>query len=138
MVTIFYYIPKHIKQHNKIQVKTRRAELPFLFLSNEERKKLRVNRVNPLKSPKLELLNYSLYRQTGLPRASIPSLRQRSLPGHGARVWYSLSTNVNTPFFQVPKQEFGHGAGTRVQGRNLVLRHKSGSESLFANTFWYF
>ena len=43
-----------------IQFKTIRAELPFLFLSNEEREKLRLNRVNPLKSPKLELLSYSL------------------------------------------------------------------------------
>ena len=29
----------------------------------------------------------------------------------GAWVWYSLGTNVNTPFFQVPTLEFGHGAG---------------------------
>ena len=35
-------------------------------------------------------------------------------------------TNVNTPFFQVPMLVFGHGAGTRVQGRDLVLVHKSG------------
>ena len=28
----------------------------------------------------------------------------------GAWVWYSLGTNVNTPFFQVPTLEFGHGA----------------------------
>ena len=32
------------------------------------------------------------------------NVRQRShlVPGHGARVRYSLGTNVNTPFFQVP------------------------------------
>ena len=45
------------------------------------------------------------------------------VPGHGARVRYSLGTNVNTPFFQVPTPEFGHGAGARVQGRDLVLGH---------------
>ena len=39
------------------------------------------------------------------------SLRQRShfVPMHGARVQYSLATNVNTPFFQVPKLEFRQG-----------------------------
>ena len=31
-------------------------------------------------------------------------------PGTGARVRYSLGTNVNTPFFQVPALEFGRGA----------------------------
>ena len=36
----------------------------------------------------------------------------------GARVRFSLGTNVNTPFFQVPTPEFGHG-----QGRDLVLGH---------------
>ena len=55
-------------------------------------------------------------------------LRQRPhlVPRHGARVRYSLGTNVNTPFFQVPTLEFGHGAGTRIQGLDLVLGHKSG------------
>ena len=49
-------------------------------------------------------------------------------PGHGARVRYSVGINVNTPFFQVPTQEFGHddGAGARVQGLDLVLGHQSG------------
>ena len=47
------------------------------------------------------------------------------VPGHGARVWYSLGTNVNTPFFQVPKLEFGQSAGDRVLGLDLGLRHKS-------------
>ena len=40
-------------------------------------------------------------------------LRMRSHlvpPGTGARVRYSLGTNVNTPFFQVPALEFGRGA----------------------------
>ena len=55
-------------------------------------------------------------------------LRQRShlVPWHGARVRYSLGTNVNAPFFQVPTLEFGHGAGVRIQGLDLVLGHKSG------------
>ena len=34
----------------------------------------------------------------------------------GAWVWYSLGTNVNTPFFQVPTLEFGHGAVAWAQG----------------------
>ena len=29
-------------------------------------------------------------------------------------------TNVNTPFFLVPTPEFGHGAGARVQGLDLI------------------
>ena len=38
-------------------------------------------------------------------------LRPRShlVPEHGARARFSLGTNVNTPFFQVPTPEFGHG-----------------------------
>ena len=56
--------------------------------------------------------------------------RQRSylVPGHGARVRYSLGTNVNTPFFQVPTLEFGHSAGAWLQGLNSVLGHKSGHQ----------
>ena len=55
-------------------------------------------------------------------------IRQRShlVPGHGARARYSLDTYVNTPFFQVPTLEFGHGGGARPQGLHLVVRHKSG------------
>ena len=44
-----------------------------------------------------------------MPKAIIRQ-RLHLVNGHGARVWYSLSTNVNTPFFQVPTLEFGHGA----------------------------
>ena len=33
----------------------------------------------------------------------------------GARLLYSLGTNVNTHLFQVPKQEFAHGAGALIQ-----------------------
>ena len=40
------------------------------------------------------------------------------VPGHGARARYSLGSNVNTPIFQVPTLEFGHGAGARLQGPN--------------------
>jgi len=40
--------------------------------------------------------------------------RLRLTPGHGAWVRYSMRTNVNTPFFQVPTPEFG---------RDLVLAH---------------
>ena len=52
--------------------------------------------------------------------------RLHLVPGHGAHVRYSLGTNVNTPFLQVPAPEFGHGAGARVQGVDLVLGHKNG------------
>ena len=46
----------------------------------------------------------------------------------GAQVQSSLGTNVNAPFFfQVPTLEFGHGAGAREQGRDLVPGHKSGN-----------
>ena len=50
-------------------------------------------------------------------------LRQHShlVPGYAARVRYSLGTNVNTPKFQVPKQEFGHGAVARVQGLWVLM-----------------
>lgn len=34
----------------------------------------------------------------------------------------SLGTGVNTPFFQEPIPKFRHGAGSRVQGRNLRQR----------------
>ena len=54
--------------------------------------------------------------------------------GHSAHVRYSLGTNVNTPFFQVPTPEFGHGAGARVQGLDLVdLGTKVGTGSLCAH-----
>ena len=33
----------------------------------------------------------------------------------GARVRYSLGTNVNTPFLQVPTLEFGHGTEYKVE-----------------------
>ena len=34
--------------------------------------------------------------------------RSNLVLGHGTRVRYSLGTNVNTPFSQVPTLEFGH------------------------------
>ena len=62
--------------------------------------------------------------------APLVNLSQLShlVPGHGARVRYSVGTNVNTLFFQVPTLEFGHAddAGARVQGLDLVLGHQSG------------
>ena len=39
-----------------------------------------------------------------------------------ARVRDSLGTNVNTPFFQVPMLEFGHGAGAR--GTSFLCAHR--------------
>ena len=46
----------------------------------------------------------------------------------GARLLYSLGTNVNTPLLQAPKQEFGHGVSTRVQ--------KSGTGVPVCTSFW--
>ena len=60
------------------------------------------------------------------PPKQIPRQRSHLVPGRGAGVRYSLGTNVNTPFFQVSTLEFGHGAGARIQGLDLVLGHKSG------------
>ena len=48
------------------------------------------------------------------------------MPGRGAQVRYSLGTNVNTPFFQVPTLEFGRGAGAREQDLDHALGHKRG------------
>ena len=48
---------------------------------------------------------------------------------------------MNTPFFQVRTREFGHGAGNRAQGLDLVLQHKSGHRvrrSLRAHNFCKF
>ena len=86
-------------------------------------------------------LNCSLFSQVNLPTILllmiIRSLAYCSYHHHtlykaaftlGAQVQSSLGTNVNAPFFlQVPPLEFGHGAGTRVQGLDLVLGHKSGN-----------
>ena len=68
-------------------------------------------------------------------------LRQRShlVPGHGARVRYSLSTNVNTPFFQVPTLEFAHGTGARIQlVSTLYSGTKVGTGSMCAHNFCRF
>ena len=56
--------------------------------------------------------------------------------GNGAQVRYSLDINVNTPFFQGPKPEFGRGA--RVQGRVLLLRHRSGQQVPVGTPFFFF
>ena len=42
--------------------------------------------------------------------------------------------NVNTPFFQVPTLEFGHGAGVRSE-YTLYSGTKVGTESLCAHNF---
>ena len=67
------------------------------------------------------------------------ALRQRSyfVSGNSARVRYSLDMiNVNTPFFQRPKPEFGRGA--QVQGRVLLLRHRSGQQVPVGTPFFFF
>ena len=59
-----------------------------------------------------------------------------TLPGHCARVRYSLGTNVNTPMTAC-----SHNSGTvqvRVRGRDLVLGHDSGTESLCAHRTFLF
>jgi len=40
-------------------------------------------------------------------------LRSDLVPEHGAGERFLMGTNVNTPFFQVPTPEFGHGARSR-------------------------
>ena len=42
------------------------------------------------------------------------------VPKHSGGARLSLGTNVNTPFFQGPISEFGHGICARVQGRDVV------------------
>ena len=57
-------------------------------------------------------------------------------PGHCAQVRYSLGTNVNTPMTAC-----SHNSGTvqvRVRGRDLVLGHNSGTESLCAHRTFLF
>ena len=57
------------------------------------------------------------------------------MPGHGAKVRYSLGTNVNTPFFEYPRwNSVSFPASAQVQGRDLVLRHKSGHPGPCAQT----
>ena len=60
-----------------------------------------------------------------LKREFFDGLRLRSdlVPEHGALVQFLMGTYVNTPFFQVPTPEFGHGSRARVQGLDLVLGH---------------
>ena len=58
------------------------------------------------------------------------------MPAHGARVRYSLGTNVNTPFFQVPTLEFGHNTGARVQDVNSAHGHKSGHRDPVCKQFF--
>ena len=49
------------------------------------------------------------------------------VPGHGARVRYSLGTNVKTLFFLVPEPEFGHGAGAEYKVETLYSGTKVGT-----------
>ena len=42
-------------------------------------------------------------------------------PKNGARVRFSLGTDVNTTLFQVLTPEFGHGTRNQVPGLNLHL-----------------
>ena len=41
-------------------------------------------------------------------------LRSDLVPKHSARERFLMSANVNTPFYQVPTPEFGHGARARA------------------------
>ena len=44
------------------------------------------------------------------------------MAGHGARVRYSLGTNVNSPIFHVPALNFEHGAGAYACTKWLLGR----------------
>ena len=95
-----------------------------------------VNYIDRMKLLSIEYLFvvylFSFHLYTGLcSRArlrgtSLGEYRQRLhlVPWHSPRVRYwlqlAMGTNVNTPFFQVPTLEFGHGAGVRP-----CTRHKS-------------
>ena len=48
-------------------------------------------------------------------------LRSNLVPEHGARERFLMGTNVNTPLFQVPTPEFGHGVRVRVQDLTRAL-----------------
>ena len=58
-------------------------------------------------------------------RSSVQEANQRHrshlVPENNARVRYSLGTNVNTPFSQVPSLEFRHKSGYRVPVRTPFL-----------------
>ena len=56
---------------------------------------------------------------------SVKQLRQCShlVPGHRVRVLFYAGHQCEHTFFLVPTPEFGHGAGSRVHGLDLVLRH---------------
>ena len=58
-----------------------------------------------------ETVGATHFHMNGLPLR----LHSDLVPEHGARERYLMGTNVNTPFFQVPKPEFGHSACARVQ-----------------------
>ena len=69
--------------------------------------------------------------RTNVPAYSAPVIPLKAVlgsvhtwcPGTVPGFYSTPGTNVNTPFFLVPTPEFGHGAGARVQGLDLVLGH---------------
>ena len=68
-------------------------------------------------------LSYSCFENNNTPPITGLRLRSHLVPEHGARERFLMGTNVNTPFFQVPRPEFGYGTRARVQGPDLVLGH---------------
>lgn len=52
------------------------------------------------------------------------------MPGHDARVRYSLATNVNTPFSQVPTLEIGHKRGHRIRVQIVFVQSSEAAISL--------
>ena len=62
--------------------------------------------------------------------ASLLNLRQRShlVPGHGARVRYSLDTDVNTPFFKYTSRNSNTAPEYKVE--TLYSREKKWASGL--------
>ena len=90
-------------------------------MPTHKKRKFDINGTNSLRVGRLRVLFPFMHVEVGEP----PHL----VPGHGARVRYSLGTNVNTLIFSsIPTLEFGQGAGAPVQGRDLVLGRKSGHQ----------
>ena len=63
-----------------------------------------------------------------MPAHEIQKQRQRSylLPGHGARVRYSLDTHVNTPFFKYASKNSGVVPVPEYKVETLCSGKKSG------------
>ena len=112
--TLFKVVTEEYRVEKWNYIATKKFVPPELYLSSEYWRSIK------------ELENWYLRESSHL------------VPGHGARVRYSLGANVNTPFFfKVPTLEFGCRAGARVPGLNLVLGYNSGHRLPVCKQFLY-